>query len=230
MRGVKGTSSSGAEKMLALTRRAVADLTQWREKAAQETVVIQEEEILQNLLDSSKSMMDAWASLLDNHQLKRAAESHIRSKIISGLAGPALFDPARTISVLEQFKNVSGAEYLAKTDRTSYLRIVDALISPFIRTRDATKRLSSYPDYLFAETLAFCWWKFLHELPKYRNLEGGNRHATGTDEQPRSKFHLFIRSIPINPAISDDTIRSVVERIRLYAGGLESKKGARKPL
>jgi hypothetical protein len=234
---VGGAHQAGINQMLRLTEQAVHHLIRGRQKAARRSALDEEKAILRDLLNSAKTMLDLWARLMANSQLKGAVERRIFAKL-TGSTGRTQrlkemyrdLTPDQVIqfaAVFREMKLKKGAEYLDKTDRelTNWLNVAVALIAPFVKTLEATKRTKNFPDYLFVDVLAFHWWKFLGELPTYTSQEGGEEA-----EDSRSAFHKFVQSTGLYPAIADEIIRGAVERSHLYEGSSATKKTVRRSL
>jgi hypothetical protein len=203
-----------ANQMIGWAEQVVSDLVIARDKIEQTSETDKEEKALRNLLKCAKRMLEACSAVSEHKQLSYAMNVRLMHGLIKSHANN--IDSEKVLR--KAWKTISGDDFFAKVNGTlvKHLRAIARVSSLLIDELDASPRIKVYPDHWNAMVLANKWVGVFGEPPTFVHLD--------TEEEGRlyepSPFQAFVAALPLDRPIKDEALRTAVEYVREFGGGV----------
>ena len=111
-------------------------------------------------------------------------------------------------------KETISLDFFGRVGRRTaiYLDIIIAAATFTVDSMDNSIRIKDPSEYFFTARLAYQWSRLLRVRPTSMNLD---KDDEGTTFEP-TPFQEFVRALPLNMAIRDETVRTVVALVREF--------------
>ena len=197
-------SAKNLDKMISAAERVVSDLTAARKRDDKESDPVGKVRALRKLLGSAIETRDACDAVFSDNLLRESLKIPLLTGVIRNIDRNKYSEK----DIREVFRYIISEYHFDKFGRTLvvYLDVVIKVASNIADAMEHAARIKNSSDYLFTIRLAQQWLKILGVRPTSMNLDK-NDEGTTFELTP---FQVFVRALPLERAIKDETVRSAV--------------------